>query len=118
MDQLTTLLATAVTYDRQQVIADGTSAATAPTSWGRGPAFSSEPTGEPSTPASPCGAWASPAGAGSGMCWSRSPLCEGRPSLAAGTLLAQELSKENVPAPLIPDHAAATFLARQGPIWC
>ncbi len=41
-------------------------------------------------------------------------LCEGRPSLAAGTLLAQELSKENVPCTLIPDHAAATFLARQG----
>lgn len=45
-------------------------------------------------------------------------LCEGRPSLAAGTLLAQELSKENVPCTLIPDHAAATFLARQGALWC
>lgn len=66
-----------------------------------------------STPPPPPGPWASPRG------WKRKlieqvTLCEGRPSLTAGTLLAQELSKDNVPCTLIPDQAAATFLARQG----
>ena len=111
VDQLTTLLATAVTYDRQQVIADRNIRRTATTSWeGTRLLLPNRPGAFP--PPLPAGPWASPAGAGSDG-W-QVTLCEGRPSLAAGTLLAQELSKENVPCTLIPDHAAATFLARQG----
>ncbi|MFR1516130.1 MAG: hypothetical protein ACLSTT_02250 [Evtepia gabavorous] len=98
VDQLTTLLATL--SPRQQVMPTGR-----PNRPHGGPAFS-RTTGEPP---SSHGALASPAGPGcAGI------VLEGRPSLAAGTLLAQELSKENVPCTLIPDHAAATFLARQG----
>ena len=41
-------------------------------------------------------------------------LCEGRPALTAGTLLAHELAREDIPCTVIPDHAAATFLAQQG----
>ena len=74
VDQLTTLLATAVTYDRQQVIADRNICRNGTDLMGRGPAFSSEPTGEPSTPPLPAGPGHRPPGLEAGCAGAGHPL--------------------------------------------
>ncbi len=114
VDRLTTILATAVTFERQQVIADRNTCRNGTDMMGEGTrlllctdrgAFHS---------ASPCGALGiARRGAKRGIL-EQVTLCEGRPALAS-SLLAYELTvKDQVPCTLIPDHAAATFLARQG----
>ena len=114
VDQLTTLLATAVTYDRQQVIADRNICRNGTDLMGEGTRLLLRTDRGAFHSASPCGALGIARRGWKRDVLEQVTLCEGRPSLAAGTLLAQELSKENVPCTLIPDHAAATFLARQG----
>ena len=115
VDKLTTLMATAVTFDRQQVVADrnicrnGTDMMSEGTRvllrTDRGLFHSASPAGV-------CGIVR--------RGWKRKiieqiVLCEGRPALEAGSRLAKELTgKEEVPVIVIPDHAAATCLARQG----
>lgn len=114
VDRLTTLLATAVTYDRQQVVADRNICRNGTDLMSEGTRILVRTDRGAFHSASPVGALGiARRGVKRGVI-EQLTLCEGRPSLAAGTLLAQELSKDNVPCTLIPDHAAATFLARQG----
>lgn len=114
VDRLTTLLATAVTYDRQQVVADRNICRNGTDLMSEGTRILVRTDRGAFHSASPAGALGiARRGVKRGVI-EQLTLCEGRPSLAAGTLLAQELTKEQVPFTLIPDHAAATFLARQG----
>ena len=114
VDRLTTLLATAVTYDRQQVVADRNICRNGTDIMGEGTRILIRTDRGAFHSASPCGALGIARRGWKREVLEQITLCEGRPALTAGTLLAQELSKENVPCTLIPDHAAATFLARQG----
>ncbi|MFR4757878.1 MAG: hypothetical protein ACLT9P_07055 [Evtepia gabavorous] len=115
VDQLTTLLATAVTYDRQRVIADRNICRNGTDLMGEGTRLLLRTDRGAFHSASPCGALGIARRGWKRDVLEQVTLCEGRPSLAAGTLLAQELSKETLsPAPSSSDHAAATFLARQG----
>ena len=114
VDRLTTLLATAVTYDRQQVVADRNICRNGTDMMGEGTRILIRTDRGAFHSASPCGALGIARRGWKREVLEQITLCEGRPALTAATLLAQELSKENVPCTLIPDHAAATFLARQG----
>ena len=114
VDRLTTLLATAVTYDRQQVVADRNICRNGTDMMGEGTRLLLRIDRGAFHSASPCGALGIARRGWKREVLEQITLCEGRPSLTAGTLLAQELSKENVPCTIIPDHAAATFLAQQG----
>ncbi len=114
VDQITTLLATAVTYDRQQVVADRNLCRNGTDLMSEGTRILIRTDRGAFHSASPTGALGIARRGWKREVLEKITLCEGRPSLSAGTLLAQELSKENVPCTLIPDHAAATFLARQG----
>lgn len=118
VDQLTTLLATAVTYDRQQVIADRNICRNGTDLMGEGTAFSSEPTGEPSTPPLPAGPWASPAGAGSGMCWSRSPSARAAPPWPPARCWPRSCPRKTSPAPSSPTTPPPPSWPAKGPIWC
>lgn len=113
-DRLTAILATAVTYDRQQVVADRNIARNGTDLMAEGTRVLLRTDRGAFHSASPCGALGIARRGMKRGTLERVTLCEGRPSLTAGTLLAQELSKEKVPCTVIPDHAAATFLARQG----
>lgn len=114
VDRLTTLLATAVTYDRQQVVADRNICRNGTDLMSEGTRILLRTDRGAFHSASPTGALGIARRGRKRKVVEQVTLCEGRPSLTAGTLLAQELSKESVPCTLIPDHAAATFLARQG----
>lgn len=114
VDRLTTLLATAVTYDRQQVVADRNLCRNGTDLMSEGTRILIRTDRGAFHSASPTGALGIARRGWKREVLEKITLCEGRPSLSAGTLLAQELSKENIPCTLIPDHAAATFLARQG----
>ena len=114
VDRLTTLLATAVTFDRQLVVADRNLCRNGTDLMSQGTRVLVRTDRGAFHSASPAGALGIVRRGVKRGDIEQLTLCEGRPSLAAGTLLAQELSKEKVPCTLIPDHAAATFLARQG----
>lgn len=114
VDRLTTILATAVTYDRQQVVADRNICRNGTDMMGEGTRVLLRTDRGAFHSASPCGALGIARRGSKRNVLEQVTLCEGRPSLTAGTLLAQELSRDNVPCTIIPDHAAATFLARQG----
>lgn len=114
VDRLTTILATAVTFDRQQVIADRNICRNGTDMMGEGTRVLLRTDRGAFHSASPSGALGIARRGIKREVLEKVTLCEGRPSLAAGTLLAQELGRDNVPCTLIPDHAAATFLARQG----
>ena len=113
-DRLTTILATAVTFDRQQVVADRNIARNGTDMMGEGTRLLLRTDRGAFHSASPSGALGIARRGMKREVLEAVALCEGRPSLAAGTLLAQELTRDNVPCTLIPDHAAATYLARQG----
>lgn len=114
VDQLTTLLATAVTFDRQQVVADRNICRNGTDMMGEGTRILLRTDRGAFHSASPSGALGIARRGWKREVLEQITLCEGRPTCTAGTLLAQELTKENVPCTVIPDHAAATFLARQG----
>ena len=113
-DRITTLLATAVTFDRQQVIADRNICRNGTDLMGEGTRVLVRTDRGAFHSASPSGALGIVRRGLNREILESAALCEGRPSLTAGTLLAQELTKDNVPCTIIPDQAAATFLARQG----
>jgi methylthioribose-1-phosphate isomerase len=114
VDRLTTILATAVTFNRQQVVADRNICRNGTDLMGEGTRLLIRTDRGAFHSASPCGALGiARRGMKRGVLESLA-LCEGRPSQLGGTLLAQELSKEEIPCTVLPDHAAATFLARQG----
>ena len=114
VDRLTTILATAVTFDREQVVADRNTCRNGTDLMGEGTRVLIRTDRGAFHSASPCGALGIARRGVKRNVLEQVTLCEGRPSLTAGTLLAQELGKDNVPCTVIPDHAAATFLARQG----
>ncbi len=95
VDQLTTLLATAVTYDRSRSSPTGTSPQRTDLRGGDPPS----PPNRPGTfhSASPCGALGIAAGAGSGLL-EQSPL-RGPPLLGRRHAAGPELSKKTSPAP-------------------
>ena len=111
VDQLTTLLATAVTYDRQQVIADRNICRNGTDLMGEGTRLLLRTDRGAFHSASPCGALGIARRGWKRDVLEQVTLCEGRPSLAAGTLLAQELSKENVPCtiPNTPSSQTASW---------
>lgn len=113
-DRLTALLATAVTFDRGLVVANRNICRNGTDLMGEGTRVLLRTDRGAFHSASPSGALGIARRGMKRGILEQVTLCEGRPSLTAGTLLAQELSKENVPCTVIPDHAAATFLARQG----
>lgn len=114
VDRLTTILATAVTFERQQVVADRNTCRNGTDMMGEGTRLLLCTDRGVFHSASPCGALGiARRGAKRGIL-EQVTLCEGRPALAS-SLLAYELTvKDKTPCTLIPDHAAATFLARQG----
>lgn len=114
VDRLTTLLATAVTFDRQQVVADRNTCRNGTDLMGDGTRVLLRTDRGAFHSASPSGALGIARRGFKREVLEQVTLCEGRPSLTAANLLARELEKDNVPCTLIPDHAAATFLARQG----
>ena len=117
-DKLTAILATAVTFDRQQVVADRNLCRNGTDLMGEGTRVLIRTDRGGFHSASPTGALGIARRGWKRELLEQITLCEGRPSLTAGTLLAHELAREDIPCTVIPDHAAATFLAQQGPTWC
>lgn len=114
VDRLTTLLATAVTFDRQQVVADRNICRNGTDIMAEGTRIMVRTDRGVFHSASPAGALGIVRRGWKRKILEQVVLCEGRPSLA-GAKLARELTeKEEIPCYLIPDHAAATCLARQG----
>ena len=113
-DKLTAILATAVTFDRQQVVADRNLCRNGTDLMGEGTRILIRTDRGGFHSASPTGALGIARRGWKRELLEQITLCEGRPSLTAGTLLAHELAREDIPCTVIPDHAAATFLARQG----
>lgn len=114
VDRLTTILATAVTFERQQVVADRNTCRNGTDMMGEGTRLLLCTNRGVFHSASPCGALGIARRGSKRGTLEQVTLCEGRPALAS-SLLAHELTvKDKVPCTIIPDHAAATFLARQG----
>lgn len=113
-DKLTAILATAVTFDRQQVVADRNLCRNGTDLMGEGTRILIRTDRGGFHSASPTGALGIARRGWKRELLEQITLCEGRPSLTAGTLLAHELAREDIPCTVIPDHAAATFLAQQG----
>lgn len=114
VDRLTTMLATAVTYDRQQVVADRNICRSGTDIMGEGTRVLLRTDRGAFHSASPCGALGIVRRGHKRGILEQITLCQGKPELAGEGLLAQELLKDNVPCTIIPDNAAATFLSRQG----
>ena len=115
VDRLTTLLATAVTFDRQQVVADRNICRNGTDIMGAGTRVMIRTDKGVFHSASPAGVYGIVRRGYKRKVIEQIVLCEGRPSLEAGSRIAKELTeKEEVPVIVIPDHAAATCLARQG----
>jgi methylthioribose-1-phosphate isomerase len=115
VDRLTTILATAVTFDRQQVVADRNICRNGTDLMGEGTRLLIRADRGAFHSASPCGALGIARRGLHRKVLESVAICEGRPSLAGGTVLAREMTeKESLPCTVLPDHAAATFLARQG----
>lgn len=113
-DKLTAILATAVTFDRQQVVADRNICRNGTDLMGEGTRVLVRADWGAFHSASPAGALGIVRRGWKREVLEQIALCEGRPALTAGTLLAHELAREDIPCTVIPDHAAATFLAQQG----
>lgn len=114
VDRLTTLLATAVTYERQQVVADRNICRNGTDLMGEGTRVLVRADRGAFHSASPTGALGIVRRGHKREILEQITLCQGKPELAGEGLLAQELRKDNVPCTLLPDNAAATFLSRQG----
>ena len=115
VDRLTTLLATAVTYDRQQVVADRNICRNGTDIMSEGTRILVRTDRGVFHSASPSGALGIVRRGWKRKILEQIALCEGRPSLDGGNRLVRELTeKDAVPCTVIPDHAAATYLARQG----
>ena len=115
VDRLTTLMATAVTFDRQQVVADRNICRNGTDIMSEGTRVLLRTDKGVFHGASPAGVYGIVRRGYKRKVIEQIVLCEGRPSLEAGNRIARELTeKEEVPVIVIPDHAAATCLARQG----
>lgn len=114
-DRLTTLLATAVTYDRQCVVSARNTCRNGASLMGEGTRVLVRSDRGIFHSAAPTGALGIVRRAWKREILEQVCLCEGRPTLEGASLLAYELTAKNqVPCTVIPDHAAATLLARQG----
>lgn len=114
-DRLTTILATAVTYDRQCVVSARNICRNGAGLMGAGTRVLVRSDRGVFHSAAPTGAAGIVRRAWKREILERVCLCEGRPGLEGASLLAYELAVKNqVPCTVIPDHAAATLLARQG----
>ena len=114
VDQLTTILATAVTFDRQQVVSSRNICRNGNDLMGEGTRVLVRTDKGLFHSAAHGGAFGIVRRGGKREVLESITFCEGRAADTA-QLLAKELTeKENVPCTIIPDQAAATFLARQG----
>ena len=98
-DKLTAILATAVTFDRQQVVADRNLCRNGTDLMGEGTRILIRTDRGGFHSASPPGPWASPAGAGSGNCWSRSPSAKAAPPSPPGPCWPTSWPGRTSPAP-------------------
>ena len=115
VDRLTTLMATAVTFDRQQVVADRNICRNGTDIMSPGTRVMVRTDKGVFHSASPAGVYGIVRRGYKRKFIEQIVLCEGRPTLEMGNRIAKELTeKEEVPVVVIPDHAAATCLARQG----
>ena len=115
VDKLTTLMATAVTFDRQQVVADRNICRNGTDIMSPGTRVLLRTDRGVFHSASPAGVYGIVRRGYKRKVIEQIVLCEGRPSLEAGNRIAAELTgREEVPVIVIPDHAAAACLARQG----
>ena len=115
VDRLTTLMATAVTFDRQQVVADRNICRNGTDIMSPGTRVMVRTDKGVFHSASPAGVYGIVRRGYKRKFIEQIVLCEGRPTLETGNRIAKELTeKEEVPVVVIPDHAAATCLARQG----
>ena len=114
VDRLTTLLATAVTYERQQVVADRNICRNGTDIMGEGSRVLVRADRGTFHSASPCGALGIVRRGHKREILEQITLCQGTPAQAGEGLLAQELLKDKVPCTVLPDNAAATFLSQQG----
>ena len=115
VDRLTTLMATAVTFDRQQVVADRNICRNGTDIMSPGTRVMVRTDKGVFHSASPAGVYGIVRRGYKRKFIEQIVLCEGRPTLETGNRIAKELTeKEEVPVVVIPDHAAASCLARQG----
>ncbi len=112
VDRLTTLLATAVTFERQQVVADRNTCRNGTDLMGEGTRVLVRADRGCFHSASPTGALGIVRRGYKREILEQITLCQGKPD--GESLLAQELRKETIPCTILPDNAAATFLSRQG----
>lgn len=110
VDRLTTLLATAVTFERQQVVADRNICRSGTDLMGEGTRVLVRADRGAFHSASPTGALGIVRRGHKREILEQITLCQG----GGDGLLARELSKDKVPCTVLPDRAAATFLSRQG----
>ena len=96
VDRITTLLATAVTFERQQVVADRNTARNGTDLMSEGTRVLLRTDRGAFHSAAPTGALGIARRGWKRKVIEQVTLCEGRPSLTAGTLLAQELTKDYV----------------------
>ena len=115
VDRLTTLMATAVTFDRQQVVADRNICRNGTDIMSPGTRVMLRTDKGLFHSASPAGVCGIVRRGYKRKFIEQIVICEGRPTQEAGNRIARELTvKEEVPVVVIPDHAAASCLARQG----
>ncbi len=115
VDRLTTLMATAVTFDRQQVVADRNICRNGTDIMSPGTRVMLRTDKGVFHSASPAGVYGIVRRGYKRKFIEQIVVCEGRPTQEAGIRIARELTmKEEVPVIVIPDHAAASCLARQG----
>lgn len=114
VDRLTTILATAVTFDRQMVVADRNTCRNGTDMMSEGTRVLIRSDRGVFHSASPCGALGIARRGYKRKVLEQITLCEGRPALAGAQLAWELTEKEAIPCTVIPDHAAASFLARQG----
>lgn len=110
VDRLTTLLATAVTFERQQVVADRNICRNGTDLMGEGTRVLVRADRGAFHSASPTGALGIVRRGHKREILEQITLCQG----GGDGLLAEELSKDKVPCTVLPDRAAAAFLSQQG----
>ena len=105
VDRLTTLLATAVTYERQQVVADRNTCRNGTELMGEGTRVLVRADRGAFHSASPCGSLGIVRRGYKRDILEQITLCQGKPELAGEGLLAQELDRDKVPCTVLPDNA-------------
>ncbi|MFQ9411204.1 MAG: hypothetical protein ACLR1T_09380 [Evtepia gabavorous] len=118
VDQLTTLLATAVTYDRQQVIADRNICRNGTDLMGEGTRLLLRTDREPSTPPLPCGALGIARRGWKRDVLEQVTLCEGRPPWPPARCWPRSCPRKTSPAPSSPTTPPPPSWPAKGPIWC